>query len=104
MKRGMLAGVFYIADLSEHTKMELTEMTPAVFAAEKIEVAEVLDYVEEIVLGAEGCPGFQVAASTVKVFIREALLRADKLKQYSHCEGALAAKEIVVEVSALCAQ
>ncbi len=85
VKTAMLAGALYGADLRNYAKTELTETTTAVFASERMAVAGVPNYVKKIALGAEGCPGFRVAASTVKASSREVWLRADKSKQDTHC-------------------
>ncbi len=95
MKTGMLAGALYGAELNLYTNKELTYMTSAVFASERMDVAGVPNYIKEVVLGTEACPVFKVAVAPIKTFAREIWLRADKSKQGSQGVEGLTASEIV---------
>ncbi len=56
LKTGTLAGAVYGAELNYFTQAEVTEMTTAVFASERVDVPEVPNYIKEIVIGTECCP------------------------------------------------
>ncbi len=61
LKTGLLAGALYGAELNPYTTEELTFMTTAAFASERLVVAGVPNYIKEIVLGTEARPAFKVA-------------------------------------------
>ncbi len=76
-----------------YTKVELTNMTSAVFASKSMDVPGVPNYIKEVFLGeAEGCPFFEVAFASIKTFAREIWLRADKAKQGNQGVEALTEK------------